>query len=567
MPSKILFTLKLTLFCLLITIATGCQNNKLFFEEYIDDSSGSDQQSSDSNDQRFPNDSDTAVKGTDSDEFSTDINTDITSDTDIDTDTDADTDTDSDSDADSDADSDTDTDSDADADSDSDSDTDTDTDTDTDSDSDTDTDIDTDSNQEDTDSYQDTDVVDTDSSKQDTEVLVDTDEHLDSEAVPSNVPEVRIEISEQDKQSLDADPYKAPDVLGTFIDENGKQYSAELNYRGAYALMTLISSGAKQRNWKVKFSKENMYQNRTEWNFNYEPNIRQKLAYDLLKFAGVKMPAPRHVRLYVNGVLQGLYLEYEDPDSKAWLWDRFGNNNGDLYKAAYDLPGETKYFADLTYLGDLDSDYFFHYNKKTNKGDLIEDYSILRKFIYDLNFVSDEEFVNWMKKAFQTDQFITYLAVSNFISNWDSYPHRPKNFWLYHNPGIDKWTFIPWDLDGTFQLMKNSLNQMGIDASIFYQFDEFEWYGMEDGEGTERPLVTKMMLHPEFRDAYIAKYKELLSGVLNEDYIKNRASHLSNLLLSIASEEDRYEVEDANEEIQSFVSERSANVRGQLSAY
>ena len=421
----------------------------------------------------------------------------------------------------------------------------------------TDTDMDTES--------ADSDPIDTETG--DTETYVDTDEHLDSDAVPANVPKVEIEIDDAGKAQLESDPFNGPKVPGGFIDASGRHYEVELNYRGAYALERLIDSGKMQRNWKVKFPKTDKYRNRREWNFNYEPSVRQKLAYDLLKFAGVKMPSPRHVRLIVNGEPQGVYLEWEDPDSKDWLWDRFGDDEGDLYKAAYDVPDEPKYFADMTYLGDADEDYFLHYRKKTNNDRLPDDYSILRGFLYDLNYTADDEFVDWMQASFNWESFITYLAVSNFMSNWDGYPQRPKNFWLYNNPTTDKWTFIPWDLDATFELYMDGLNQMGTDASIFYQFDEFEPYELQEGESEDRPLVRRMMAYPKFRDAYIARYKELMSGVLDADYIKDRATRLTELVVGVAGDEDKYTAQDAEGEILEFAARRFENVQGQLSAY
>lgn len=408
---------------------------------------------------------------------------------------------------------------------------------------------------------------DTEFSDTDSAVTADTDEHLDSEEVPSDVPEVQIEINDVARGILEADPFNGPDVVGGFIDESGKRYDVELNYRGAYALQSLISMNKAQRNWKIKFAKTDTYRNRREWNFNYEPAVRQKLAYDLLKFAGVKMPSPRHVRMLVNGEDHGVYLAWEDPDSKDWLLDMFGDDEGDLYKAAYDIPNETKYFADLTFLGDADEDYFYHFDKKTNNDVLPDDYSMLRGFVYDLNFTPDDEFVDWMDRTVTWDSFITYLAVSNFISNWDGYPQRPKNYWLYNNPTTTQWTFIPWDLDNTFQIRLNNLNQMGTDASIFYQFDEFEPYGLQEGEGTERPLVRRMMTHPEFRDAYITRYKELTTSILDAAYIIDRAARLTDLVLEVANQDDSYTAGDAESEIQDFVTRRSENVAEQLSAY
>ena len=49
---------------------------------------------------------------------------------------------------------------------------------------------------------------------------------------------------------------------------------------------------------------------------------------------------------------------------------------------------EMKYFADTTYLGDLDTDYPLHFNKKTNHEDpaIANDFSVIRNFIDENNY-------------------------------------------------------------------------------------------------------------------------------------------------------------------------------------
>jgi spore coat protein CotH len=80
------------------------------------------------------------------------------------------------------------------------------------------------------------------------------------------------------------------------------------------------------------------------------------------------------------------------------------------------------------------------------------------------------------KKYFEVKTFIPYLVVSNFILNWDSYPTRPKNYWLYDNPSVYRWQFIPWDLDATFQEKMSGLITVHTDLSIFSQLDRYEPY-------------------------------------------------------------------------------------------
>ena len=49
------------------------------------------------------------------------------------------------------------------------------------------------------------------------------------------------------------------------------------------------------------------------------------------------------------------------------------------------------------------------------------------------------------------EQFLRFIAVNAFISNWDSYLGGGHNFYLYLDPTDDKFRFIPWDQDLSMQ--------------------------------------------------------------------------------------------------------------------
>jgi|GEM_PF-2491526 len=398
---------------------------------------------------------------------------------------------------------------------------------------------------------------------------------FNNQELPPGMPVVNIEISAEDAQSLDANPYTAEDVLGDFTDGNGKTYTqARINYRGAYQLKNIIEHEG-LRNWKVKFAANNMYLNRREWNFNYEPHFRQKLALDLLRFADVRVPSAQHVILQVNGRNQGMYLQYEDPDSKNWLFDMFGYDDGDLYKAALDMPlleDHEKCFATFETLGtdftSAQNGYMCHYNKKTNHKRAPYDYTTIGEFIVALNNTPESDIEGWFYENFDVESFLSYLVVSNFIANWDSYPQRPKNFWVYHNPRSQNLIFIPWDLDNTFHEAStwDRYNQMGTTASIFYELDKHDYREIHSLEGKERPLARRLIKIPAVRQAYINRYRALVASMLNPAYLGARIDELNAIVSPHISSYDRTELSSANTGMKSFVEKRHPNVIDQLNA-
>ncbi len=386
----------------------------------------------------------------------------------------------------------------------------------------------------------------------------------DPGSLPAEVPVLEIEIAPEAMSRLDADPFGAPDESGTFIDSEGVHHDVALNYRGAYQLLNVMSA-FDLRNWKVKFEKDDPWERRREWNFNYEPHLRQKLAYDLFRFAGVSVPGPQHVLLRVNGQEALLYLAYEDPDNASWLWDSFGDDQGDLYKAASDLPGEPVCWADLTWLGPEDADYLCHYNKKTNHKEAPEDMGVVRGFITDLEQVSDEELPGWLEEHLDVESFLSYLVVSNFIANWDSYPQRPKNYWLYEDRRAGWMVYVPWDLDATLNpYTDGTFNQMGTTAGLFYNLLENEYDSPHVEEGLERPLVRRMMMHAEYQEAYLQRYRELTELILSAGYLSDRVTALGDQLLAQASSSDGYRLVGSLASLETFIRERSGFVNQAL---
>jgi spore coat protein CotH len=386
--------------------------------------------------------------------------------------------------------------------------------------------------------------------------------------LPASVPRVSITILPENFRSLNRSPYRADDVIGTFTDETGELYEdVALNFRGAYALKQMMESG-RARNWKVKFAKDKDYLERREWNFNYEPKLRQKLAYDLMNFAGVPASKPQHVILSVNGVEHGLYLQFEDPDNKGWLKAHFSDHKGDLYKVGYDAPDDVPHrrFGELTYLGADQTAYKNSYNKKKSRTDVPkDDLSTIVSFTKELNSISDQQIPAFFEATIDLDALISYLVVSNFIVHWDGYPGRAKNYWIYQNPSTGKWTMVPWDMDAVFEDPWVWKRDRGSNASIFIQFDKQAPYRRFNDEGIERPLVRRLMKHQQYRERYIARYRELTTTILNESFLIHHMAALTSLIRKTASPSDVANLDNDNARIGRFIRKRSKHVHRELS--
>ena len=236
-------------------------------------------------------------------------------------------------------------------------------------------------------------------------------------------------------------------------------------------------------------------------NLNGEHNdpaiLRSLLAWSLFNDYGVPASRATHAALHVNGAYYGLYALVEHYDEE-FMQARFGNNDGNLYKCLYP--------ADLAWLGPDQAPYKRMRNSRQRVYELHineeqDDYSDLVRFIDFLNNTSDADFARGLEERFNVRAFLKYLAVNTLIGSWDDYWFLKNNYYLYHNTATDKFEFIPYDYDNTY----------GVD------FVGGDW-GTRDiydfGNASEpRPLVTRILAIPGYRNLYSAHLKEVMNGI------------------------------------------------------
>lgn len=235
-------------------------------------------------------------------------------------------------------------------------------------------------------------------------------------------------------------------------------------------------------------------------NVNGEHNdpaiMRSRLCWDLFNQSGVPAARTAYAALYINGQYYGLYVIVEHYDEN-FILDRFGNNDGNLYKCLYPAP--------LTWLCPDQNAYKQMRNSRDRAYELeindeIDDYSDLVRFIGFLNNSSDADFARAIEERFNVRAFLKYLAINTLLGSWDDYWYLQNNYYLYHNTASGKFEFIPYDYDNTY----------GID------FVGGDW-GTRDiynfGHPDEpRPLVTRVLNIPAYRNLYSFYLEQALNG-------------------------------------------------------
>ena len=253
--------------------------------------------------------------------------------------------------------------------------------------------------------------------------------------------------------------------------------------------------------------------------------IREAAALALMRDAGI--PAPRHsfVSVTCNQGAEGVYTLIEQVDKK-FLYDRFGEKSGNLYK------GERG--ASLLYLGEDASLYpEATYELKTNED--TADRSDLIAFAKVLNQTDADELDTALAAVLDVEGYLRWLAVNTWMVSMDSYAGTVDNYYLYH--GEDgRFRFIPWDLNQAFGNYHGTACSgagalgceapMGTDEYLTLNPDE-PYCGCSKGA---RPLIEKVLASSPLLKRYHEILGELVDGVLELERVKNKMQSLRDLI-------------------------------------
>ena len=260
-----------------------------------------------------------------------------------------------------------------------------------------------------------------------------------------------------------------------------------------------------KKSFKISFNQYESgrrYRGVKKLNLNAETNdpsmIRSRTCWDLFRKLDVAGSRSNHVEVYVNGDYFGLYQNIEHIDND-FVEAYFGNNKGNLFKCTYP--------ANLDYISSNSNDYKFTahgnriYELKTNEE--LDDYSNLAAFIGFLNNSNDEDFRCRFSEYFNVYNYLKIAAIDVLIGNWDGYLYNNNNFYLYENPLTNRIEYIPYDLDNTW-----GIDWMGPNWATRNIYNYHRW-------DQPRPLFTRLMAEPEYRDIFTWYIRNILENTYN----------------------------------------------------
>lgn len=258
-------------------------------------------------------------------------------------------------------------------------------------------------------------------------------------------------------------------------------------------------------------------------NINGEHNdpsiIRSKLCFDHFRTIGLTASRANHVKVYINGTYYGLYISVEHIDDE-FLEKNFVNDTGNLWKCLYP--------ADLNYLG---SDPNIYKNLNNNgrpvyeltRNDDIGDFSKLVRLIDILNNTSSAALTDSLETIINIPDLLKYFAINILTGSWDDYWSLMNNYYLYHEPSLDKFQLIPYDYDNTY-----GIDWFGINWS------NANPYNFPKVVSGYRPLAERLMQSAEYRNLYTHFLQFYRENVYQLDIWRDRIDSLRTMITEAA---------------------------------
>ncbi len=310
----------------------------------------------------------------------------------------------------------------------------------------------------------------------------------DASAIP--VGELRLEMDPLDAEVLfRKDPYDESGFPVTLLD-GGQRLKGKVAVKGSFSRHFLKKSLLITLDQGLSFDGHRHIALNA---MATDPSqMREWLAWDLVRRLGFVGPQVEYRKLYLNGEYIGLYLDIEWMD--AVMFERLGMGKG----GSFYQPDDQAFCGDLSPLN-LDRPGLCW--SKITPGD--NDYSELADLIRSLDAAPVDKFDAWLEQHFDTASVIDWLVLNALTQQGDTYN---KNYFLYREAG-SRWRVIPWDYDLAWGRVADVT--LPFPKSIYNPFFQ---YSFPPNLGADNALKRKTLSNAALFARFIARMREVMLG-------------------------------------------------------
>ena len=316
-----------------------------------------------------------------------------------------------------------------------------------------------------------------------------------------------------------------------------------------------------------------------------ETYMRENVASDFFKEAGLPVFETLHVELIQNGRFYGLYSIIEQIDDH--FLERVGYNpSGHLYKA---FSGTASNLNERVPERLMDKVY-----RRGNKVEDEEDWSTLHTLTQSLagknpQYSSVEEY---LYNHMNLPELVNELALQAAILNQD---RCTKNYYVYFDTDLEEWSRFPWDLEAVMGISsalggvpapdycmlvcpqfnsplycdsdhpQDPLPNYGSTRTSNYVRKATVVPGLETPEKNYNHLTDALLDTPSIRQMYLRRLKTIVDKYIATDYLKGRVKHYYSKISDSAKKDDsKWDTGDIAEGFEQLLKEQLPQRKEQL---
>ena len=317
---------------------------------------------------------------------------------------------------------------------------------------------------------------------------------------PDKVQTVHLQVAEADLQKMKTALPKRIYVPATFRWRDVSVGKVAVRYKGN------SSSNPKQRHKRSFLVKFNEYEEEQRFlgvqRVSFDNAIQfgslfsEPIMTGILRDQGITTHRCNYARIYLNGRFHGVYTNVERID-ESFIANHLPDAEGGLYKC--DLGGPA---CNLQFIGDDVAAYKKAFELKNRNAK--EDLASLVDFIRTVNRVRKGDVAATFQSKIELDEFLRVTAVMCFSGAFDQLTGwNPHNYYLYHDRKLDRWRYLPWDLDVGF---------CEVAFGHIHVLEDWNaaWPVMPNG--TPNPLLDGIAADP----LLLARYREVAAEILEK---------------------------------------------------
>jgi len=289
----------------------------------------------------------------------------------------------------------------------------------------------------------------------------------------------------------------------------GSNYNASLKIKGGYSRTNI------QKSYSIKLdSNENLYLEQRKFPLTKSQSdpsrLKNKVAFALLRqIPNITGLPVNFFHLYMNGVDYGLFNQ---PESirEEYLIRRGWNKDDHIYNAVNFFFKYDDWSMAIDDKGEPKNPELFEEVIEIKNG---KDHS---KLIEMLHAIEDTDNIDdVVEKYFDRDNLLTWFAFNLVLSNKDTIQH---NYYLYNPLFSNKFYFLPWDLDGSWESPQYlGKNEYGIGT----------WW--------ELPLFRKFVSIKKNRDDLYAMADKIRNTYITDQNVRSLVNKYLPLVLPFQS--------------------------------